>query len=602
VPALLAALAQLMAKVNGRLILIGARHLDVDLIPAAAIRRLPVTGLPVDHRVVLLDYHLRRAGLDPNDYAPETRKLIADTLGGHPGAIVLAAEFVYRRGIEEVAEDLGKRRGVHEEIVRRILKKTRFTDQESQVLGALSLARVPIPAQLLNKVVSFNALPVARRLIEACLIERSREDYIRIADLIRGFAEFSASASSVAKQFHEEAAKLFSDLAAQGSSVHHLEWAVEARYHAHLCGEPGLAPAVQALSDGALGAARSLIHDKRFEQAKPVIDSLLATHRTAEVCELAAIVYARLGLCDDALTLAKESASLGRRGAWALGQVALLSLHVHRDDVAADAVRIAKGLGCDSSFLGTLEGRICLKRKDLDSAINAFQRAVALGESDPRNADAWPHFYLGRTLLQLGRVCDAIDVLFRGEELASSGRLARRRPVGALQTWLTIAYFASGDIENARRYLAMLAKGSLRNPEVARAAALLEAAEGIDDEDIVLKALARLDPSTAKDRYDRSQVHLFRGLFLLRIGYRERASAEFRSAHEADPRNVFVLLKWSRTLTEIAHDLTVAGEYEASRYSAEHAKTVAEKVLSFDRDNVEALQLLEKISDDFNVQ
>ena len=138
------------------------------------------------------------------------------------------------------------------------------------------------------------------------------------------------------------------------------------------------------------------------------------------------------------------------------------------------------------------------------------------------------------------------------------------------------------------------------NPEVARVFAYYRAATGAKD--VALKAISELNPDRARDRHERCQIHSFRGLFMLNIGHKERASEEFSMAHSEDPRNVFVMLRWANALVEIARDSKADREPEAAYLCAEQAKTVAEKVLEFDADNNEALRILETISDEFNVQ
>ncbi len=112
----------------------------------------------------------------------------------------------------------------------------------------------------------------------------------------------------------------------------------------------------------------------------------------------------------------------------------------------------------------------------------------------------------------------------------------------------------------------------------------------------------RPDPrSPCASRHERAQLYLYRGLFYLSTGHRERASEEFSRASQADPRNVFVLLRWADTLIDIARDASAEKEHEAARFCAEQAQTVAGKVLQFDADNTDALRLLELLSDEFNV-
>jgi hypothetical protein len=119
--------------------------------------------------------------------------------------------------------------------------------------------------------------------------------------------------------------------------------------------------------------------------------------------------------------------------------------------------------------------------------------------------------------------------------------------------------------------------------------------------EVASKALKELDPSRAKNRHERAQIHLFRGQFFLSIGERAKASEEFNLANLADPQNVFVLLSWSENLFEMAREATAEGEDEAARVCAERVKDVCEKVLEYDSDNPRALEILERLYDQFGI-
>lgn len=114
--------------------------------------------------------------------------------------------------------------------------------------------------------------------------------------------------------------------------------------------------------------------------------------------------------------------------------------------------------------------------------------------------------------------------------------------------------------------------------------------------------LRELRPEKAKDRYGRCQVYLFRALIYLGIGNRERASVEFSKAHNEDPRNVFVLLRWAHTLRDLARESKRDEEHQAARICAEQAKDIADRIIGFDHSNDDARQLLEELSDEFDVQ
>ena len=95
------------------------------------------------------------------------------------------------------------------------------------------------------------------------------------------------------------------------------------------------------------------------------------------------------------------------------------------------------------------------------------------------------------------------------------------------------------------------------SPEVIRAyAALTIKREGIDEAHVALKQLKK---AKIRSRHDRCQFHLLYGLFYLGIGDAGSASREFGAAHSADRQNVYVMVKWARTLFEQASENWVEG-------------------------------------------
>ncbi len=597
-PTLLKAITAATYQRSAKLIIEANRRIDLDIDPART-RRVWIKGLGPEPGRLFLDQQLRRAGLDPGHYAEPVRSQVASDLGGHPGAIILATEYIDELGIEEVATELKLRTGVHSKIVRQILSQLSFSEEEQAILSLLSQSRIPIPATVLNSVLFHNCLPSVNTLIRKSVVERHAQEHVALAPLVAGFADFANLAPETILRFHFVMAENFAQLSGGGQDAVHLRWAVESRYHAQLAGNPQLAPNIGDLIDGLLGAAIDLIRQKRFEQARPSIDELLRSHRTGETCELGAVVYARLGMVEEALVLAKEAISLDPHRGWALTEVGRLALHVHRDEVAVDALNVARKLGHDTTYAATLEGRIHLRRSDLDEAIGAFQRGVSLSEARPHHGDGWPYFYLGRTLIRGNRLDEAVEVLFRGEEAESERYRTRRDVLVAIRTQLALAYILLDNLPAAERLLGLILSHDARTPEVAKVAAYFRAASGARD--VAEKALRELDPLRARDRFERCQGYLFRGLFYLQLDQPENASREFALGHREDPRNVFVLLKWANTLVEMATESTGNGEMEIARYCAEQAQTVAKKVIEFDTDNGEALRILEKLAFDFHV-
>ncbi len=420
---------------------------------------------------------------------------------------------------------------------------------------------------------------------------------------MKGFADLGDCDSTTLTLFHKVAAEHLAQLARQAKDVPQLDFAIASQYHAQLAGDANLAAPTPDIIDGKLGSLQQLVQEHAYEAAKPIVDLLLKVRRSGEVFQYAALVYARLGNVDEALTLAKEAYSVDPARQWIVTEVGRLSLHVHRTDISNECVQLVKSTGHDSPSLATLEGKIALRDSGDAAALAPFRRAVQLTEADTRWQDGWPHFYLGRSLIKLGEWDEAIDVLYRGEAIAVQRRWRNQRLLIAIRTQLAVAYIMTDDVAGARRIFDLLGSEESRNPEVVWAFALFRAATGdiADSADLAKETLRKLNPATARDRYGRCQVFLYRALIFLAIGNKSQASEEFSKANQEDPRNVFVSTRWAQTLLELAYESRKEGDEHAARMCAEHVKSIADSILAFHPGNENALAILERLSDDFNV-
>jgi len=568
---------------------------DLPIDDPNLVKRVPVRGLHPEDGLALLNQQFRRVGLEPSEFAEGDRRQIVDILSGHPGATILAADYVENSGIGRVRNDLIGKTGVYTRIVQRVLQKLHLGEQEAHVLSLLAEARVPIPTKVISQVTNFDPLPAIQDLRKLALVDRLADDFIAITGILRGFGNIAIPNPMDLEAFHIAAAMEFAVLAARADTVEQLRWTVEARYHAFSARREDLAPELENIADGALGALAMLVKRTDYEAAYPLLQQLLKSHRSAEVLELGAVVYARLGNCEEALVLAKEAVSVDPQRVWVLTEVGRVSLFVHRVEVAEDALRIARATGTDSTHIATLEGQVLERKKQPDRAIEAYRRGVRISEYD-----AWPHFFLGRTLIEQGQPEEAKAVLEEGNRIEASRYRPRQRVLTALRTQLALAYLHTDDTKNADRWLSLVAEEDAINPEVARAFSYLRLKKG--ETNIASRALADLDPDRAKNRHERAQIRFFRGLFFLSAGESARASEEFNLANLSDPQNVFVLLRWSETLLGMAKEAKGKGDHDAAEVCARRVKEVVEKVLKFDSDNSQSLAILEQLYYEFHVQ
>ncbi len=590
-PELFKGLYELFREFNCKLVIETAVKLKLDFVEPNSLKLCRLSGLKDIDGTNLLRQQLRRVSLNPQNYSPHQYLEVVKKLGAHPGAIILASEYIEQVTMSKVLEDIHKRKGSYSAIVRRIIKELNLTEDESLVIALLSLARRPVPSQVVVQAAKFDDLAVLSDLYQAALIERYENDHIMVAELLRNFADLPPLNPDQERDFHQAAAKAFDSLATSTDSVQQIEWAVESKYHAFACGKPSLASQVIELIDGSLAAAKEFTQRQKYEEAKIIIESVLKVDRQVETLELAAQIYANLGECDLALSLAKEAPREPGESSWIFTEVGKCALYFNRTDVAKNAVALAKARRM-STYALILEGKIHLKEQQPNEAINAFRSGVNISEND-----GWPHFYLGRELIRKGIFDQAIEALEEGEQIEHQRWKPRRSVLGAIRTQLANAHLLDGDIEKAEIWLKLLAADP--SPEAARAFAYIriKANKGV----VTKNSLVDLDPRTARSRFEKCQICLFRGIFYLTAGMPAEASEEFRRASQADPRNLFVLLRWSQSLVELARESKSVRDPEAAHECAEQAKTLAEKVLEFDRMNKEALKILEKLYDEFNI-
>ena len=190
-PEFLVGLALCLQNQKCKLIIESSFQFDLPSADPSSVRRYRIGGLPSEPGILLLDQHLRRSGVDPDNYDKKQRTEVVNRLGGHPFALIIASEYVEQKGMAPVISELRNRKGVHYEIVRRVLRDLELSHEEKTVLSLLALARSPIRAETLAEVVTFDPLPAIRRLIQLSFIERSKNDNIQIVSLLSSsFADF----------------------------------------------------------------------------------------------------------------------------------------------------------------------------------------------------------------------------------------------------------------------------------------------------------------------------------------------------------------------------------------------------------------------------
>lgn len=169
----------------------------------------------------------------------------------------------------------------------------------------------------------------------------------------------------------------------------------------------------------------------------------------------------------------------------------------------------------------------------------------------------------------------------------------------AIRTQLGMAYLYSGDDESAGKLLTGLFDENPQDPEVVRAYAYYcLKIEGVTQ---AHEAFKRLRGIKIKSRFDRSQYHLYYGLFLLGIGEKGKAKEEFSKAHKADKNNVYVMMKLARTYYDLSNEIWIDGDIELAKTYADDCAVIVKKILDFDPDNPVGRALQEELYVKFEI-
>jgi transposase InsO family protein len=116
------------------------------------------------------------------------------------------------------------------------------------------------------------------------------------------------------------------------------------------------------------------------------------------------------------------------------------------------------------AFGASCRRQVFERNRQPEKAIEAYRRGVRISEHD-----AWPHFYLGRALIEHGQPDQAKAVLEEGNRIEASRYRPRQNVLTALRSLLAMAYLHTDDTKNAERWLSLIAEEDAINPEVARA-------------------------------------------------------------------------------------------------------------------------------------
>ncbi len=592
-PSVIAALLDSADATRTKIIIESRHELPLALGHPASRAKLHVRGLSKEANrfgVALFDAQLRRVNLLPSVVGDREKSTIVDKLGGHPVAIALAADVSYEEGVDALLASLRDRRGFFLHFLEELVRGLKLTDDQATVMRLLCVARSGVPRAVILESVPFAAGPSLRELIAMGAVEVGPNGWVEVASVLRDYFDSSEVPPDVLKSFHAAAAQALARMV-QESDGGAVGLAVEAEYHAALGGIES--PVSTGLVDGAVATAQEFYAQQRYDEAAAILAPLARAKQSLDILRLAAQVEARRNNFDAALSFAREVFKRNPRDTSLLAELSKITLTQFQDEITEQLVSIARSSAVEDVSIMIVEGRLHLRRGNFPAAETVLRKAAQLTEKNP-----WPFFYLGRTLIRSGKLDEAIDVLHAGEEFYFKVEARGRAALDAIRTQLGIAYLLDDKLELAATILESVLQQDKPNPEGIRAlAALAIKRDGVKEAHQVLE---RLQEAGIKSRADEAQFRLLYGLFYLGIDDLNKASAEFGKAHNADRTNVFVMMKWARTLFDLAVSRFSESDETYKVYVTDCARLVR-KILEFDPDNHEGVRLMESLRNRFGV-
>jgi tetratricopeptide (TPR) repeat protein len=535
--------------------------------------------------VQLFESQLRRVGVPVGIMSSQEKDQLVSRLSGHPKALEVAANVCFDDGPEELLKAVSSGSGRLMPRIRSLFSHLALSTDESRLLALLAASRSAVPRSVITEVLSGNANRDIRELISLGAIEQTEHGWIYVANLMRGSVADAALNPEDERRLHHVAARTLADSVGDGPDS--LEIAVEAEHHAALVGDK--LSISTGLLDGALAAARAHYESQQYEAAAKILNVLLHRRKTRSVLRLAALVFARLRELDKAVALAKAAFQLDTRDTALLAILGGIALTQRDERLAESLLFTARDAGVEDADILILQGRLALRRSELNKAVAIFERAVKLTERNP-----WAFVQLGETYQRLGRLDHAIDALADGERFYYDRECNWPKAIRTLRAKLGVCYALAGKSDLARTYIEGIAAEE-RSPEAALAFATITKGAG---EEGMRDALSELRRSRVSNAFERCQMHLFAGQCYLVLGEKEAANREFEKAFESDRGNVFAMLRWARN----SHSLAVERRAEAEPSYASYVETahhMALRAMEFDAGNSDAKDILHSLATEF---
>ena len=553
-------------------------ELQFDFTDTSILGKLRIKGFEggsLSHGVALLNKQFRRLGLSPSDLSQQDKENVVRKIGGHPLAIIYFADAVYEEGFENVKKAINKSGGFYKRVINKILRHVVLSDEQELILRLLDGSNCDVHRDLLSGVCEFPVSDHISSLIKQCLIEIVGIDTIKLPGILKRRFQFNKLNPAIKNLFHKESAKFYTYLAEKYPSK--IEYAIAAELHSRYIGEKS--SIVSGFLDSKIALANSLYEERKFKEAKKIVDEILRVKKTMDIVRLSALIDAELGYHEAVIEKAKELFSINPNDAYLFQMLCKITLTQNREEITEVLVSIAQGSKIDETSIFIVQGDIARRRKQLDHAEWYYREAI---NHDYRKKNAWPYFFLGLTLIKLDEVEDAIEVLHEGLLLCESKPWMKSNVKDAITTQLGLAYLLIGNLEAGEPILQNLITRSPESPEIVHAYAyLLVKRDGKEKAEEAYEKFRKITPRSWRQK---GHYHLFYALFLLEIGKIAEANDHFALAHKYESNNVHIMGKYARTLLSLAMKAKSSGDSMAEDYAKKCAQIV-KKINDYDSKN-----------------
>jgi len=567
--------------------------LPLNLHDPSSIQKMRITGLEgklIKHGSAILDRQLRRLEQKPNDIPDEEKRWLINNLGGHPLAIIFCADAIYNEGLTDVKEAIKRGSGFYLKVTDSILSVVTLTENDKEILRLLSGCRIEAPRDAIASTCNFPAAQYISNLCRQCLIEIISPTTIRLPGILRKRFKFSDLNETTRNLLHENAAQIYSQMAAQHAN--RIDFAVEAEFHASAIGQSP--KKATGLIDGRVAAAKQFYDTHNFRAARKMLDPLISPNTPVDIIRLSALIDAQLGDLDNALSKAEIILVKNPSDHYFFFVLGKTVLTQSRPELGDKLVLIGRKAGVIETKISLFEGRIALRRRDFETAEKCFKQSISSTRTDP-----WAYFYLGQTYIKMSELSDAIDVLYAGDKYLSDNPRIQGGVKNAIRTKLGIAYVLNGDLEPASQILENCRIQEPHHPETLYASWLLKVRqEGVEKASEAFESFKTAKPK----RWEMGTYHLYYGLFLKALDKIAEANDHFEAAHKYEFSNVYIMTQYADSLYTLALKAKREFSSELSKSLAIRCAKIVKKIFEFDSDNPFAEDFQIELYSEFGIQ